>query len=359
MSDASRFTGGGSPLLILIPIYNDWEAVSQLLVNLDRVLIRAGLRARVMLVDDGSSVPPEETIGRRAWVAIDQVDLLSLRRNVGHQRAIAIAIAHVYEHVRPDAVVIMDGDGEDAPEDVPRLARALEGAPDHVIFAERVRRSESALFRFFYGAYRLAHAMLTGIPVRVGNFSIVPARQLERLVVVSELWNHYAAAVFKARLPRRAVPTERAKRITGQSKMNFVALVGHGLSALSVHAELIGVRLLVATVFMVGLLGLLLAGVLGVRLGTSLAIPGWATTVGGLLLVLMFQAVAFAVCFVFLVLHGRSQPSFIPLRDYPYFVAGARTLGRPAGIDEAAAMGVRRFESRREGAERSQWAADT
>lgn len=329
-------------LLVLIPIYNDWEAVSQLLVNLDRVLTHARLRARVMLVDDGSSVPADEAIGRRPYVALDRIDVLALRRNVGHQRAIAIAMAHVYEHIRPGAVLIMDGDGEDAPEDVPRLVASLQASGSKVIFAERVRRSESLLFRFFYGTYRLIHVLLTGIPVRVGNFSIVPALQLERLVVVSELWNHYAAAVFKARLPREGLPTERAKRITGQSKMNFVALVGHGLSALSVHAELIGVRLLVATLLIVGILGLLLAGVLGVRLGTSLAIPGWATTVGGLLLVLMFQAVAFAVCFVFLVLHGRSQPSFIPLRDYPYFVAGVRVLGRPS-VDNETTVGVRRF----------------
>jgi hypothetical protein len=345
MTDAPRPAGSHDPLLILIPIYNDWEAVSQLLVNLDRVMTQAGLKARVMLVDDGSSLPVDEGIGRRAYVALDRIDVLALRRNVGHQRALAIALAHVYENVRPGAVVIMDGDGEDAPEDVPRLVAKLEASGNPVVFAERRRRSESLLFRCGYHGYRFVHKLLTGIPVRVGNFSIVPALQLERLVVVSELWNHYAAAVFKARLPRETLPTERAKRITGQSTMNFVALVGHGLSALSVHAELIGVRLLVATVLVVGVLGILVAAVVGVRLGTSLAIPGWATTATGLLLVMIFQAAAFAVAFVFLVLHGRSQPSFIPLRDYRYFVAGVRVLGRPASLDGTTAVGVRRFES--------------
>jgi hypothetical protein len=330
------------PLLILIPIYNDWDAVSLLLVGLDRVLTDARLVARVLLVDDGSIVPLDETIGRRPYLALDRIDVLALRRNVGHQRAIAIALAHVYEHIRPGAVVIMDGDGEDAPEDVPRLVASLEASGGKVIFAERKRRSENLIFRIFYGAYRFVHVLLTGIPVRVGNFSIVPALQLERLVVVSELWNHYAAAVFKARLPRETVPTERAKRLTGQSHMNFVALVGHGLSALSVHAELIGVRLLVAAVLLATVLCLLLAAVLGIRLATSLAIPGWATTVAGLLLVLLFQAAAFAVCFVFLVLHGRSQPSFIPLRDYPYFVSGVRTLVRPAAVG-GTAVAMHRF----------------
>jgi polyisoprenyl-phosphate glycosyltransferase len=313
MMEAIRRTQAGNPrhepLLILIPIYNDWDAVSMLLVGLDRVLTEAGLVARVLLVDDGSSVPLDEAIGRRPYLAVERIDVLALRRNVGHQRAIAIALAHVYEHIRPGAVVIMDGDGEDAPEDVPRLVASLEASGRKVIFAERRRRSESLVFRAFYGAYRFAHLLLTGIPVRVGNFSIVPALQLERLVVVSELWNHYAAAVFKARLPRETIPTERAKRLTGQSTMNFVALVGHGLSALSVHAELIGVRLLVAAIALVTVLCLLLAAVLGIRLATSLAIPGWATTVAGILLILLFQAAAFAVCFVFLVLHGRSRRS--------------------------------------------------
>ena len=92
---------------------------------------------------------------------------------------------------------------------------------------------------------------------------------------------------------------------------------------------------------LVTVLCLLLGAVLGVRLATSLAIPGWATTVAGILLILLFQAAAFAVCFVFLVLHGRSQPSFIPLRDYPYFVAGVRTLGPSVGEDAPAAVAAR------------------
>jgi hypothetical protein len=220
----------------------------------------------------------------------------------------------------------MDGDGEDAPEDVPRLmAKLAESGGSKVIFAERTRRSETPLFRAFYHLYRLVHVLLTGIPVRVGNFSVVPARELTRLVVVSELWNHYAAAVFKARLPRDVVPTSRATRLSGRSRMNFVSLVSHGLSALSVHAELIGVRLLVLTAVLICSVCVLLGIVLIVRMATPLAIPGWATTAAGILVVVLLQAMAFLVMFVFFVLHGRSQPLFLPLRDYPYFIASVRS----------------------------------
>jgi hypothetical protein len=166
--------------------------------------------------------------------------------------------------------------------------------------------------------------------VRVGNFSIVPYDLLDRLVAVSELWNHYAAAVFKSRMPRDSIPTERAPRLAGKPQMNFVSLVGHGLSALSVHAEVIGVRMLVLTSILVACVIGLLAAVVGIRFFSQLAIPGWATTAGGLLFLVAMQAAVLAVFFVFLVLHGRSQPAFVPIRDYSYFVRGEETLFRRA-----------------------------
>ena len=144
-----------------------------------------------------------------------------------------------------DGVVIMDGDGEDDPADVPRLierCRALGNTK--VVFAERTRRVDSLTFRAFYACYRAAHWVLTGVKVRVGNFSVIPRQVLRKLVTVSELWNHYAAAVYVAKLPRDTIETTRRPRLHGQSKMNFGSLVGHGLSAMSVHGEALAIRLL-------------------------------------------------------------------------------------------------------------------
>ena len=140
------------------------------------------------------------------------------------------------------------------------LAKCREEGDWKIVFAERTRRSESWVFRIFYVLYKAAHRLLTGSRVRVGNFSVVPRSRLSSLVVVSELWNHDAAA-FKSRQPYCLVPTRRAKRLHGHSSMNFVALVVHGLSAISVYSEIVGVRLLV---FAFGLILLTLSSVAGV-----------------------------------------------------------------------------------------------
>ena len=312
--------------VIVIPVYDDWEAASALLDRLDAVMLRAALAPAVLLVDDGSPQPAPQDVLEKPRAAIAAVRALELRRNLGNQRAIAMGLAYLAEHDDCQAVAIMDGDGEDAPEDVPRLLRALrENGSRAVVFAERRRRSEGLAFGVCYWLYRQAHRLLTGVAVRFGNFSVLPREAVLRLVTVPDLWNHYAAAVVNSRTAFEAIPTDRAPRLAGRSHMSFVALGVHGLSALSVFGERIGVRLSLLCGGAVVAEALAILSILGIRLLTPLAIPGWASTVAGLALLMLLQTIGFCVLFVFLVLQGRSQAAFLPSRDYAYFLRRVRT----------------------------------
>ncbi len=240
----------GSRFIILIPLFNDWDTFAKLAAQLDEVLAAGNREADILIVDDASVIDADPRTTFSQYRALRRVEVLRLRRNLGHQRAIAVGLTYIQARMTTpyEAVVVMDGDGEDAPEDVPRLLDRLEAEGGRsIVFAERTRRSESLTFRFFYFLYRHLHFLLTSVRVRVGNFSAIPRRRLESLVAVSELWNHYAAAAFHSRQPYCTVPTERARRLGGRSSMNFVSLVTHGLSAISVYREVIGVRLLVLT----------------------------------------------------------------------------------------------------------------
>lgn len=317
---------GRRELVVLLPVFNDWAALRKLLSGLDRALTSGPTEVDVLVVDDGSTQPFDPSSIAPDLRAIRRVEVLHLRRNLGHQRAIAIGLAFV-EAERPGcrAVVLMDSDGEDAPEDVPRLLARYEHEGRHkIVFAERTKRSESLVFRLCYVLYRLAHRALTGHGVRVGNFSVIPRERLSCLVASSELWNHYAAAAFASRQPFATVPTTRASRLDGRSQMNFVNLVIHGLSAISVYSDAIGVRLLIATLGMIALDLAALAATLAIRLTTDLAIPGWATTAFGVLLVILLQATMFLFVFSFMILAGRNAAGFLPLRDYAYFVGSER-----------------------------------
>jgi polyisoprenyl-phosphate glycosyltransferase len=308
-------------LIVLIPVFNDWGAVEILLDHLDRAVTALPWRIRALLIDDGSIDPAPVAQLNGPFASIGQLDVLLLRRNVGHQRALAIGLAYIEANLPCQAVVIMDGDGEDDPADVPRLlARFEEHRRQRVVFAARTRRSEGLVFRGFYHFYKSLHRLLTGIPVRVGNFSVIPQQSLHRLSVVSDLWNHYAAAVFKARLPMDMIATVRMPRLAGESTMNFTSLVIHGLSAISVFGDRVGVRMLTAASVLVVMALAALATVVGLKLLTDLAIPGWATYTAGLLVVFMLQVLMIMAVFVFAVLSGRDSSSFLPIRDHGYFV---------------------------------------
>jgi glycosyltransferase involved in cell wall biosynthesis len=318
------------PVVVLIPVFDDWTALSLLLPRLARVLPTLGAPVGLLIVDDGSNEPVGDALippgSQFAWARI-----LRLRRNLGHQRAIAIGLCHIDEHIPCEAVIVIDGDGEDRPEDVPRLlARMREGRMPCVVFGERRRRVEGVSFRIFYLLYRLLHWVLTGRGVKVGNFSAVPRARLESLVVVSELWVHYAAAVLRSRQPTSFVPVERDRRLHGASKMNFVALVLHGLGAISVYSDVVFTRIIAAMTGLALVAVCAMAAMVGIRLFSNLAIPGWASFAMGILLVVLLQTVTNAVSLVFVILGARQQSVVIPRRDYSHYVAAVLDAGAPA-----------------------------
>jgi len=308
-------------LTVLMPLRDDWLSAAELIRRLDQAVSAEDCRMEIVMVDDGSVGKCERADFQGEFSVVQAIRTLRLRRNLGHQRAIAIGLVHLYKTTSCDAVLVMDADGEDTPAGVGELIRTysqMNGAK--AIFAERSRRSESLLFRTFYSVYKLLHRGLTGISVRVGNFSILPFAYLSTLVVMSELWNHYAAAVFRSNMPYAMTPIARGHRIAGTSRMNFVALVSHGLSAISVFGDIVGVRLLIASLAGSLLAGLGIVLVAVIRFYTDRAIPGWATYATGTLAIMMIQLITIATSFTFFMLSNRTNLGFVPLRDYSWFV---------------------------------------
>jgi polyisoprenyl-phosphate glycosyltransferase len=320
LETVSTSDGKFSRLVILVPLYNDWAAFVRLLEDLEDVLTRESLVAEVVIVDDASSMPYTEALLRVAQRSITSITILRLGRNVGHQRAIAIGIAYVEANRLCDALVVMDSDGEDSAEDVPRLVAASAAGQKSLMFARRAERTEGLVFRVFYQAYRLMYRVLTGVPISFGNFSAVPSTLLPRLVLLSELWNHYPAAVLKARIPMSSVPTRRGKRFAGRSKMTLSSLVLHGLGGISVYGEVIGVRALLASALAMALCFAGIGVVTAIKFLTDLAIPGWATYVVGLLIIILLQTVGLSMMFVFLILNNRNFSGMIPRREYNHYI---------------------------------------
>ena len=126
--------------LILIPNYNDWPSLELLIKSLDHTMQAHKIETDLLIVDDGSTTPPGEALEYTTYQSLGRIEILKLRRNLGHQRAIAIGLAYVEAHISCLAVVVMDADGEDDPGDVPRLIqKCRDEGLRKIVFAESLR----------------------------------------------------------------------------------------------------------------------------------------------------------------------------------------------------------------------------
>jgi glycosyltransferase involved in cell wall biosynthesis len=322
-------------LCVVIPVYNDWTSFEILLDKLDAVAANLAISITVLGVDDGSTEPEPDwrtTPGSPArWQTLKDVRLVQLAANVGHQRAIAIGLCVALADHDPDAVLVMDGDGEDPPEQIGELVRRAEGKRDFCIVAQRRRRTESVTFKMSYVVYKAVFRLVTGKAISFGNFSLTSRSYARRLVMIPDLWNNLAAGLLRSKLPVQRVPIDRGHRYAGKSKMNFVSLVVHGLSGISVYADTIYVRLLLLTVAVVALTILSIPSLLILRIFYPMhATPGWATTVSFGLIIIFLQVFLTTLSSILMILNNRVQRLVLPFVDYKPYVLETRSLRTPS-----------------------------
>jgi glycosyltransferase involved in cell wall biosynthesis len=315
-------------VLVVTPVFNDWGSFVHLVAELDKVGGANNLLFTIIAVDDGSSQAPL-TLQPGSAGGVEQVQLVRLVRNLGHQRAIAVGLveAHRYVEKTPySAVVVMDSDGEDPPADIPALVRALEDVPEGVAVATRRKRHDPIHVRIGYAIYKAMYRVLCNRTLDFGNFCAISPAALEQLVHTSEIWNHLAATVSRLRCSILRVPHDRGQRYAGTSKMSVQSLVLHGLSALSVYTDVILIRIMFATLAFAAATGVVIASILFLYLFTEWPIRGWTSILAGVMFAILVQVLGASAAASFLLLSNRSSISRIPIHELPIFVRERSTL---------------------------------
>ena len=300
-------------IVVVTPVYEDLEASGRLFQELGK---QFGERLFVVAVDDGSVRQPLPVDGLvNAGIA---GAVLKLRRNVGHQRAIAIGLSYAAEHlVAGQQVVVMDSDGEDLPSTIPALLAQLESPAVDVVVAQRKSRVETFRFKAFYQVYKRFFSLMTGRPISFGNFMALKPAAVKRLVSMQELPIHVAAAVLASKLRTSVCPLDRGPRYAGQSKMNFVGLALHGFKALMVFAEDVLVRVGIASALIASLAVVGSVAAVALKL-MGYSTPGWFSLVLGIFVLLFLQTGALALMTLMLtgVMRSGSVVTAVAHRDF-------------------------------------------
>jgi len=298
---------------VVIPTYEDNEAAIHLFRELLSIFKH---RFYLVLVDDGS-IKNSVSIDSMIHMGVEGV-LIKLKRNVGHQRAIAIGLNYVADQLKHvEKIVIMDSDGEDKPSSIKELINLLDSVHIDIAVAKRKSRVETLRFKIFYKFYRLIFNIFTGRQINFGNFMALKAMAVKRLVSMHELWIHVAASVLISKLRVSECALDRGARYAGKSKMNFVGLALHGFRGLMVFAEDVLVRVGIACA-VVAAMSILAGGVAVVLKVVGFATPGWFSVALGILVLLLLQTGALTL--MTLMLTGVSRNGTNLGLDYREFI---------------------------------------
>ena len=238
---------------LLIPVYNDWESLFLLIKNIDLVIdSHWNIDFSILVVNDSSSLKrPEYDLNVKN---IKDIKMINMTKNKGHARCNAAGLKYLSENENFDYVIIMDGDGEDRPEEISLFIKKLKIFPDKVITANRVKRSEGFIFKFFYFVHKFLTFVFTGQTIKFGNYTCLPKSIVNEMVNESATWSSFSGSLAKISNDRRSISSERGKRYFGPSKMSFVSLLKHSLSIIAVFKTTLIIRsiiFLIAYLFLV------------------------------------------------------------------------------------------------------------
>ena len=207
-------------IICLTPVYNDWDSFKILIQKIENIYFSdvKALNLQIIAINDGSSEDFTEVNFTKVSFSI-----INLKKNVGHQRAIAIGLQYINDQFTDfDYVVVLDSDGEDRPEDIISLIEKCNTLNNRkIIFAQRKKRQESLLFKTGYFIYKQVFYLLTKQKINFGNFSCIPSTLLKKVVIQENLWNHYSGSIIQSKIPFDKVLLDRGKRYAGESKMNL------------------------------------------------------------------------------------------------------------------------------------------
>ena len=232
---------------ILIPVYNDWESLIKLLDEINKVIedIKS-VEFDCMIVNDASTTkPPDIKVPKN----IKKIEIFNMKQNRGHARCNAFGLRYLSKKDDFDHLIVMDGDGEDRPEEIKYLVnQALEDQEVSVV-AKRVKRSEGPIFQILYEIHKLITLLFTGKQVNFGNYSCLTKKDVITLSQQESLWSSFSGTVKKSILRLNTINSTRGLRYFGPSKMSLLNLGIHSFSIIAVFKSQVFLRGFIFAIF--------------------------------------------------------------------------------------------------------------
>jgi len=212
--------------IIVIPVYNDWKSLNKLLKNLDNCLKKKLKKLQILIINDNST--SKIKISKHNFVCINRIEILTLNKNVGSQKAIATGLLYLKKFKQSFIITIMDSDGEDDPMQVSKMIELSVKNPEFIITSNRKSRKESKIVILLYKLHLIITFLFTYKWISFGNFTSFHNKNLSKLLANGDAFYAHSSAVIKNCLIIRKF-AKRKKRYFDKSKLSLFSLIEHSL----------------------------------------------------------------------------------------------------------------------------------
>ena len=267
-------------LSIVMPCYNEQQGLADSARQVLQVLSdlvargRVGEGSNLWLVDDGSRDGTWGVIETLA-AADQRVVGLKLSRNRGHQNALLAGLMNA----DGDAVISLDADLQDDIGVIDDMVSAWQSGFE-IVFGVRRSRDEDSFFKRWTARRYYALLRLLGVDVVPDHaeYRLLGRAALEALSEFPETNLFLRGLVPQLGFRSTQVFYDRKARTAGETKYPLRKMVGLGLDGITSFSA-VPLRLIAAGGAALFVLSSIVAvWVVGVRLFTDHAVPGWAST---------------------------------------------------------------------------------
>ncbi|MCP4643721.1 MAG: glycosyltransferase family 2 protein [bacterium] len=321
MNDENGISQGPSPregsdgldISAVVPVFNEEDSIDHLYERLSSVMEEYGRSYEILFVDDGSrdsSFAKLKALHDRD----PRVRVVRFVRNFGQQMAVSAG----FLHLRGDAVVLLDADLQNFPEDVPLLLDKLAEGYD-IVYGVRQRRVDSLLRRA--GSWCMSHLLyrITGIdvPDSASGFIALDRRFVESIKLYNEKSKYFSGLFAWLSYGRWAsVQVRHQARHAGESKYSLFKLAGLTLNFVCNFSDL-PLRLATyagAALMGLGALGLLTAAIIELVSSAIAVSTGVLVAFGALFTGLQLAAIG--------IVGEYLSRIYSEVRERPHFVVG-------------------------------------
>lgn len=255
---------------IIVPIYRCSQTISELSRRLVDSITKVNEQFEIIYINDASPENDWERVVEDTKKD-NRIKGINLSRNFGQHYAITAGL----QHASGEWIVVMDGDLQDQPEEIPALYKKAKEGFD-IVLARRIHRKDSFLkrqsSRWFY--MLLAYLTDTEQNAEIANFGIYNRKVIDAILSMNDKTRYFPTMVKWVGFKRTEISVNHAHRQDGKSGYSLKALINLALNTILSFSDK-PLRLTVKLGVSISVLSFILAAIILFR-----ALTGHITVIG-------------------------------------------------------------------------------